>query len=387
MSQTATPAAVKDAKTEATACPSCGSLEPWGFSSWCPSCGFYPKLQTRVEAPPAPVELSERAAGLMDVLPPWTWVMGGGMLGVIVVSFWARLTIEPDSSTRLVWAILQMLAGAVAFAIVHATAYFIAIAKSDKIGPFDAFMSPMAIWRPSFVQLPKGSSRVCVAAWGITAIMAALFIVDGIPWGALFEGKAKKKAAPNLLQQFVKEARKERESEATSMEEAMNQLVGDAEEGRAAADGANGTDGTAEQTPEEKEKAEKEKKEKAEKEKAEKERAERLAKSEQIDCVIFGYVPEGKDDFGMLLLATIVKGRLTFVTSLTAESLPDEARKELMVKLKPLQRTKPLVKTSLDAQWVQPVLMTRVRHWGWTKDKKLKNAEFVETLADVKTER
>lgn len=376
MSQTATPAPPKDAKSEATTCPSCGSTEPWGFSSWCPSCGFYPKLQTRVEAPPAPVEESEQVAGLTDVLPPWTWLMGAGMLGVIALSFWARLTIEANSSTRLLWAVLQMLVGAITFSVGHATAYFIAIAKTDKIGPFDAFMSPMAVWRPTFVQLPKGASRVCLAAWGATAVLAALLIVDGIPWASLFDGTAKKKAAPSLLHSVVKEARKERESEAASMEEAMNQFVGDAEEGNAAAAGAAGENAAGEKTAEELEKA-----------KAEKERAEKLAKSEQVDCVIFGYTPEGKDDFGMLLLATIVKGRLTFVTSLTAESLPLETRRELITKLKTLHRNRPLVKTTLDAQWVQPTLMMRVRHWGWTRDKKLKNAEFSETLADVKSER
>lgn len=302
------------------------------------------------------------------------------MAGVVGISFWARMSIEADSSSRFLWAIAQMVVGAVVFSIAHVTCYFIAIAKTDKIGVFDIFMSPMSIWRPTLVLLPKGASRVWMAAWGATALLAALFVVDGIPWGALFDGKAKKKAVPNVLQAVVKEARKERESEAGSIEEAMNQFVGDAEEGTA---GGGGSGEEAEKSEEEKAKE----KEAAEKAKAEKERAEKLAKSEQIDCVIFGYVPEGKDDFGMLLLATIVKGRLTFVTSLTAESLPDEARKELMVKLKTLHRPRPLVKTTLEAQWVQPVLMTRVRHWGWTRDKKLKNAEFVENLADVKSDR
>jgi hypothetical protein len=301
------------------------------------------------------------------------------MAGVVGVSFWARMSFDAGSSERLMWAVAQMLVGVVMFSVAHVTCYFIAIAKTDKIGVFDIFLSPMVIWRPTFVVLPKGASRVCLAAWGAIAILAALLVVDGIPWAALFDGKAKKKAAPNVLQSVVKEARKERESEAGSIEEAMNQLVGDAEDGAA----GDGTGEEAEKSEEEKAKE----KEAAEKAKAEKERAERLAKSEQIDCVIFGYTPEGKDDFGMLLLATIVKGRLTFVTSLTAESLPDEARKELMTKLKTLHRPRPLVKTTLEAQWVQPVLMTRVRHWGWTRDKKLKTAEFVENLADVKSDR
>ena len=29
-------------------CPKCGSLESWGRASWCPQCGFYPRLETSV---------------------------------------------------------------------------------------------------------------------------------------------------------------------------------------------------------------------------------------------------------------------------------------------------------------------------------------------------
>lgn len=374
MSQIAAPASKNQAK-EAKPCVSCGSTEPWGFSSWCPQCGYYPALQTRVEAPAVPVRDDSRPASLKDILPPWVLLMGGGMFVVIGVSVWARLAVDGESSARLLWAVSQILVGLIAFGVAHGTAYFVAITHSDKIGPFDAIMSPMVIWRPTFARLPKGASRTCLAVWGITAVLTALLIVDGIPWASLFDGKAtKKKAAPNLLQKVVKEARKERASEEESLEGAIESFVGDAEEGAAKEDEKD-----AEMTPEEKEKAEKAK--------AEKERAERLAKKESLDCVIFGYQPESDDDFGVLMLATIVKGRLSFVCTVTAESVPPEERKRMMEKFKTLHRTRPLVKTTLDGTWVQPVLMCRVAHSGWTRDKRLKNAEFVESLADVTSSR
>ena len=77
--QTATIAPAETEQEEsaqsADACPNCGSPESWGGASWCPKCGFYPKLNKCVGGGADESAADQEPATLIDVLPPWTWFL------------------------------------------------------------------------------------------------------------------------------------------------------------------------------------------------------------------------------------------------------------------------------------------------------------------------
>src|SRR5579872_3124978 len=77
------------------ACPQCGSTEPWGFASWCPECGYYPKLSQAIDDradATANSEETQRTAvvvpdtylGMLKALPAWLQILCGGIMGIFV---------------------------------------------------------------------------------------------------------------------------------------------------------------------------------------------------------------------------------------------------------------------------------------------------------------
>lgn len=406
MSQTSVVAPASE-PSSSSGCPSCGSTEPWGFASWCPNCGYYPALKMTVgggsgQAAPTGAAASNEANEITDwrdLFPRWSLIMGAGVVLIIVGSFIPRLAIDPESDGRFLWAMGQIGLGAALFFSAHLMSYLFAAAKTDSIGPFDAFLRPLAVWQPTFKLLPQTATRVRLAAWGLAAILAALTVVDGIPWASFFEGTAKKK--PNTMKKVVAMARNgaKNGNGSESLEESMKEFTGTAEEDKAkSADGSDDGEGEGNKKDEKDKDADKGEKSKDDKKKGEEKKEdekkgdqeakiddEQAPKGESIECVIFGYMPDRSNGIGVLLLAAPVDGQLRFVCTITAESVPDQLRSELTAKLKKLPRDKPFVKTSLTAKWVQPVVICKIQHDGWTRDKKLKQAEFVELSPDART--
>lgn len=367
MSATLTPSAPASSTHSAPAdgqpCPKCGSKEPWGFGSWCPSCGYYPKLGVSVEMsspkePGSPAAAAGQATGeepqsveWSKVVPLWAWVLLAGVVAVVGGSVLASRSLPEVGSERISWTVLQALAGGLLAFGGQLAAYLHAIRKSDKFGPFDVFMKPIEVWKPTFARLPEGAYRLWMGGWGLAAVIGALTLIGGIDYAAIFDPKAKPKTAPNIVQSVVSQARKEREGGAESLDEAMNQFVGEAD---AAADGADGD-----------------------------KKDPKKPDGPTEDCVIFGYTLDEDGSLAMLRLASMVKGELRFVATVTAEDLPSDVRASLVERFKSLRQSKSAVRTTYKALWLKPKLMCRVAHKGWTRDRKLKNAAFVEMLPDV----
>jgi len=208
-------------------CPHCGSAEPWGCSSWCPQCGFYPMFGKCVETGPhrnAPEELD-----FFKLVPPWAWILGAGIAAIVVLSFSASMVIKERAGLRLLWALAQCGLGAIAASIAHFSAYLSAIVDSDRFTPFDFIMKPVDIWKTVAKALPKVAWRFWALSWGVTASLCALLVIGGIRYSAIFDWGIEKPAEANLVQAIVDEARQEQDGGAESLEEAMNDFVGDEE--------------------------------------------------------------------------------------------------------------------------------------------------------------
>ncbi len=329
-------------------CHKCGTTEEWGSSLWCPQCGFYPALNTTIST-----ESEEGSAGyvepqptpLMELIPPWAWLCGGGVIAIIVLSLGVRLTASPEGGARLWWALGLAIGGMTATAVAQFLSYLFAVTKTDRLGPFDFLMKPVEVWKPTFRALPTGAPRVCTAGWGLTAFVCGLLVVGGIPYHRAFEDWGiRKRADVNLVQEIVQQAREQEADDSGSLEDAMNDFTGEAEEAAEAV-------------------------------------AEVVVPREEIDCVIYGATRVGRNSIGRLLLATKINGRIQYVAALEFETLPPQAKADIEELLPQISAKRAFVKSPYPAEWLRPVIMCRVSYTELEKSGRLKEPEFVELLA------
>ncbi|MCA8998093.1 MAG: hypothetical protein KDA80_13940 [Planctomycetaceae bacterium] len=180
----AEPAPAAAPSIEAEGCPNCHSTVPWNGASWCPACGFYPKLG-RVVMEIEQEEEEEGPINIWEFIPSWSIWVAGGVVLLFAESLVLRLAI-PDAWIRGQIAIMQILAGLFVFAICHARAYFIASQKSEKISPASFFAEPAALWQHVFKDLPDSNKLVIFGANGAAAALLALTVI-GLDWNGLFQ--------------------------------------------------------------------------------------------------------------------------------------------------------------------------------------------------------
>ena len=321
---------------EGDACLNCGSQEPWGASSWCPACGYYPALggtslksAEEVEADgkangPAWETLHEGPSNLWEATPPWAWTALGGVILILFANLGLRFLVA-KASDRTLLTLGECSLGFLVASLAHGSAYLFAACLTDKFGPFDFFMKPIELWKPTFHQLPEGARRVWFMAWGTTAIFAALFIVSGFAFESLFDDWGfETPERTNVPQEFVKK------------EKAEVQLL-------------------------------------------------------ETRCVIIGYTLSEKGELSTLILASAPRGRMAYVGVLSQPDLPEENRAEVLKELQSLpnrgacylQQGVPLKQ----AIWVEPQLLCLVEHQSWTSRYSLEKPSFLKLVSaedDVK---
>lgn len=333
------PAAPKDKAKEKPPCPKCGTTEPWGLASWCPRCGYYPQLGTVIDPEGRSGwedQPSAEPVNIIQALPPWAWICAGGVVAIFFSSLICRVVVPSESSIRLLWSLLQFVIGTVISGCAQVAAYLFAVPKSDKLHPFDMLLKPIEIWQPTIKALPATASRVWLISWGVTAVVCALFVTGGIPWGSAFEDWGFAKAAEKSLVQSVIEKTREQVEPVESVTE----------------------------TPEEPD-----------------------VPRVKTDCLIVGYTrtPEG-DDLASLVLASSPNGVLGIVGTMPAETIPREEREKLLRRMEALETGTPLLESPYSATWLEPRLMVRIAHEDWTKDKKVNKPIFEEMLKEFDQE-
>jgi hypothetical protein len=283
-----------------------------------------------------------------EAFPQWALVLGAGVLTVFVFSFIFSFMLPESGPERAWWALGQCLVGFLAAATGHVSAFLYAASKTDKFSPFDVFMKPIELWKPTMSLLPKAAWRVWVAAWGLTAILCGAFVVGGLRYDALFEDwGAEKRAGLNVVQEVVAQARKEREGGAGSLEDAMNDFVGE-------------------------------------------EKKDDIDKLPSEDCLIFGYIVEERGELDSIVVASVVGHSLTYVGRVPAREIPEESRNRLLARMKHLRRRAPFVKadqqiteSGKQMNWLEPILMCQVAYSEWDHDHRMVKPRLKRLLADV----
>jgi len=311
--QAAATAPLSDPANPAVGCPNCGDLESWGRSSWCPQCGFYPRLgicvepanETRSVAVPAPKSPFEMWARL----PVWAKVLCCGVLAIFGLSIAIRLGTAPKGFARSLCGVAQLAAGMGVFLTLHAVAVLTATMKSNRLGFIDAILHPFEVWRPTLQDLPRTGRRVCAASWGFTAAFCAITVIGGIRYSALVDDWGfKKRAAASLADEIRKSLvdKANEEDGADTMEDAVKDLAG-----------KDGESETEEPTT--------------------------AAEESELDmltseCVVIGYnTDRANGNVSELLLGSVVDGELKYVGSVT-EGIPEGVQQQLLQKLPPLER-------------------------------------------------
>jgi bifunctional non-homologous end joining protein LigD len=94
-------------------------------------------------------------------------------------------------------------------------------------------------------------------------------------------------------------------------------------------------------------------------------------------CAIIGFVPEGTEDFGSLLLAAEREGVAIYVGRV-GSGLSDAERSRILAMLRPQVRSGPVIPCKTKAVWVEPAVYCRVRYMEQTRSGQLRAPVFVE---------
>jgi hypothetical protein len=338
----------------APGCPKCGNLDSWGHCSWCPNCGYYPRLGTSVGV--ADWKETDRAAGdgatlveRLSRVPSWAQWMAAGMLAVFVGNLLASLVLPARGPLRAWASLLELVVGAALFLGAHSRAFVAALLKDARFAPLDFLMRPGEIWRHTFMQLPESAKRVWLAAWALTSIVCAMGVIGGLRYSALVDDWGfRQRATPKLAQKVTVAMQK---AEEKSMEEALR-------------DGAANVDVNDHKGDEKESKL----------------------KMLTAECVIIGYTQRPNEkQFAELIVASVVGEQLRYV-GMVSTGIPEDVREEINSRLKQLPAVQPVVPCSITGKWVQPKLTCSVAFKSWSSDGYFQQPTFDKILAEVQSQ-
>lgn len=217
---------VKQQTRKVPRCPKCDSTEPWGESSWCPACGYYPKLGKKSGLRGGPpeenhdLEESEEELSLLQMalmVPSWIYWLSAGLILLLTESLAVRILV-PNLTDRSNIALLQMLIGINVLGISHVRAYLIAAEDDENLNFFSIVWSPTVIWKTACKRLPHVRRTVYGGSWGAAMLIFAILLI-GLDYDNIFRAENfQKKSSFNPLKLVMSAA-----TTMASVQEQMNQ--------------------------------------------------------------------------------------------------------------------------------------------------------------------
>jgi hypothetical protein len=332
-------------------CPQCGATEAWGNASWCPKCGYYPKLGTKVAADtlqPVGGEAEELIpAGPM---PMWFKVLCGGLLIIIIVSIAARLRVPADGPLTL-WSLSQLGLGVLLLIVCHVQAFIVSGSRANNLSMLDLLLSPLAVWKPVIHRLPKTGMLVTRGTWGAAVALCAIVVVGGLNWenlNQLFAAQSgREPISPFKMAMQIADNGQGKAGDQQDMDQAMQDFVEEI-----GADGIAVGQGLAKDEP-----------------------------AMKSQCAIVGFTRDIKGGLHSVLLATTVSGNpQEFVAKLPVEQLAPEIRAKLEAQLPGLRSRRAYVRCPVQAVWVKPELTCMIGYDPGDDAGKWKNLEFLEIV-------
>ncbi len=291
--------------------------------------------------------LNQGPSNILEAIPGWAWMAMGGIFLIFLANIAARTALPLKASQRTLLTLGEISLGFIIAAISHGLAYLFAAYKSDKFGPFDFFMKPVEIWKPTFAKLPEGNRRICGAIWGMAMMFAAVVILGGFAFDAMFEDWGFEKRETNLVKEVVKRARKKGKGDG-DLEGAMKEFVGE---------------GELEDEP---------------------------APLLETQCVILGYTISETGELESLILGSVPRGGLSYVGVVLKKDIPEEKRAEVLMEVQNansleeccIKRGVPIEK----AHWLEPKVRCLIEHKAWTTQYRLQQPVFLELVIQEETE-
>lgn len=189
------------AATAADACPRCGQklIDPAGMG-WCSKCGFCRSLEDdRAKVPlQKPDTHPTKPRGdmgnfllLFGMIPRWAWVLLGGMVLMVAATLGPSWQLPKNSFDRAIYCTLQIVIGLLLILAAQFYALIRLAPMDEKLGFKDIFL-PLRLWSLVFQGLPRLRGAMWTAGWGLTLILAALFLVGGLSyWMRYLPGQQK----------------------------------------------------------------------------------------------------------------------------------------------------------------------------------------------------
>ena len=356
-------------------CARCHTTQDWGRDSWCPNCGYYPSLDAKAINDKSwkdqiPVEAESAPEGnLFASLPTWFWIMMGGSVGILLLGLVVRTRAADEESLRGFIALTTLGVSAVVIGVAHVLACVYAMKRDRRITPMDAVVSWFSVWQPTITQLPATRFRLWSLSWGVTSAITALLIIGGIDYNAPFrtEKKVETKAFGGKAIQAVTGAAKAagQNNDAQGMEKALGELsdpnmVGADGGGDTLEDAVNGLTETPEDlaglAPDESET----------KEKAE----------ESMLCIVYGMVMDDEQAPSGFLFAGKANRQYQHIAAINAEDLTKNDYDRLTTRLSRKIRSNSAIPSDIDAVWVDPVLVCKIRYVRKNDDGTVHGPEF-----------
>jgi hypothetical protein len=173
--------ASSDGLTATAPCPKCQKpvtlSAGLGYCSACGYCGTFDGGQPSDHAHPSRTLLRPVEAVFM-VLPPWVWVMVGGIVAITLVSLTAEKTLL-SPQLRAYWAASQLVLGVVCFWIAQGW-MFLKLAPDDTGADWrDIFIVSGRLWKGAVQRLPESCWPIWLGGWGIWMSLSAFLFVGG----------------------------------------------------------------------------------------------------------------------------------------------------------------------------------------------------------------
>lgn len=180
-----------------TVCPQCESPEPWGNSSWCPECGYYPKLGRAMT--PSEIESTQERKQTFSLI--WLFWLTLGLLCLVGFSIAVRM-LFPDEAERGSFGRIQFIFGVILLLAAQVRAYLVATQGRDDLPFSSMFFEPFQVWPSVLRQLPRTRHSCYWGGWGGMALLLALF-VTGMDFNGMFSGLKSKKPKKSMMQMIV----------------------------------------------------------------------------------------------------------------------------------------------------------------------------------------
>ncbi|MCR9197224.1 MAG: hypothetical protein NXI04_01135 [Planctomycetaceae bacterium] len=382
-------------------CPRCHTTEPWGQSSWCPVCNYYPVVDAGAaegqswseDLPETPQEEVDNRTAL-ESIPGWFWGMLVGVVVIAVASVGVRMSFAEDEGTRGLIALIQLSVGLVSMITAHGIASKLAFATDRRTNFNDVLLSWFSIWQPTIGRLPASYKQVWAAIWGAIAVITATTIIGGIDYSAPFRthkkpdlkpmnviGKvagAARAGAANAEKKDLDEAFGDLASEVEAAEEAMGGIedgpaksiedalneVGDMDEklnglkDNLDADGISSLEDAKNRKPE-----------------------------RDLECFVYGVVIDEKKAPVALLFAANTRGQDQHVAEIKAEDIPKKKFRDIALTLYRKVQRNSEVPTTREAVWVKPDVYCRLKFVDFSKEGELNGAVFDAVVVNQRSSR